>query len=145
MPGYIRAALKTFQWIFSKPQHSPFPWNRPVFGQCIQYADLVSDSPPLHATDTTRVQSICGTFLYYGQAIDPTILPALNRISTSQSAPTEETLARCLQLLDYLATYPDATIQYTASDIILICETDAAYLVLPKARSHIAGHYFLTN
>ena len=79
--------------------------------------------------------------------IDPTpILPTLNEISTSQSAPTEETLARCHQLLDYLATYPDATIRYTASDMILICVTDAAYLVLLKARSRIgAGHYYFSN
>ena len=145
MPGYIKAALNKFQWTRSKAQHSPHPWNRPVFGQRIQYADTGPDSPPLNATDTTRVQSICGTFLYYGRAIDPTILPALNEISTSQSAPTEETLARCHQLLDYLATYPDATIGYTASDMILICETDAAYLVLPKARSRIAGHYYFSN
>jgi len=51
----------------------------------------------------------------------------------------------CHQLLDYLATYPNATIRFHASDMIAVCETDAAYLVLPKAHSRIAGHYYFTN
>ena len=41
-----------------------------------------------------KVQQISGTFLYYGLAIDPTILPALNEIATQQSAPTENTLKK---------------------------------------------------
>ncbi len=48
-------------------------------------------------------------------------------------------------LLDYLATHPDATIRYYASDMILAICSDAAYLVLPNARSRAAGHFFLTD
>ena len=33
-----------------------------------------------------------------------------------------------LQLLDYLATYPDDGINYRARNIILVGHTDAAYL-----------------
>ncbi len=29
--------------------------------------------------------------------------------------------------------------------MIVVCETDATYLVLPKARSQIAGHYYFNN
>jgi hypothetical protein len=36
-------------------------------------------------------------------------------------------------LMDYLHTYPDAVLRFYASDMILIMETDAAYLVLPQA------------
>ena len=47
--------------------------------------------------------------------------------------------------MDYLATYPNAFIRYRASDMILNVDSDAAYLVLPGARSRIAGFYQLTN
>jgi len=83
--------------------------------------------------------------IYYGRAVDPTILAAVNEISTQQSAPTLHTKISCHQLLDYLATFPNATIRFRASDMIAFCETDAAYLVFPKARSRIAGHYYFTN
>ncbi len=39
------------------------------------------------------------------------------------------------QLLDYLATYPDATIRFKASDMILNIHSDASYLSKSDARS----------
>ena len=45
-------------------------------------------------------------------------------------------------LLDYLSTYPDAKIRYTKSDMILHLDSDAAYLVAPKARSRVAGYFY---
>ena len=50
---------------------------------------------------------------------------------------------QCKMLMDYLHTYPNAIIRYTKSDMILYVDSDAAYLVLPKARSRVAGHYYL--
>jgi hypothetical protein len=47
--------------------------------------------------------------------------------------------------MDYAATYPMAIIRYFASDMILHVDSDVTYLVLPKARSRFAGHYFLSN
>ena len=44
-----------------------------------------------------------------------------------------------------VATYPNAFIRYHASNMILTVDSDAAYLVLPKARSRIAGFYQLNN
>jgi hypothetical protein len=45
--------------------------------------------------------------------------------------------------MDYLHTYPNAVIRFYASDMILKTTSDAAYLVLPKARSRAAAHYHL--
>ncbi len=59
-----------------------------------------------------RVQQIVGSFLYYAQAVDPTILMALSKISSQQSAPTENTMKRVNQFLDYMWTHPDAIIRY---------------------------------
>ena len=46
-------------------------------------------------------------------------------------------------LMDYMWTYPNATLRFYKSDMILYIDSDAAYLVLPKARSRIGGHFFL--
>ena len=47
--------------------------------------------------------------------------------------------------MDYLHTYPNVYLRYYASDMILHIDSDAAYLVLPKARSRIAGFYQLSD
>jgi len=48
-------------------------------------------------------------------------------------------------LLDYCATHPKGKIHFRASQMILHVDTDATYLVLPKARSMIAGYYYLAQ
>ena len=101
-------------------------------------------SPP-NQKEIKKIQAISGTFLYYGRVVDPKILTALNEISMQQPAPTQNTKKKCNRLLDYLYTNPNATIRYKASAMILQVDTDSAYLVLPKARSHSAGHYYLKN
>ena len=54
-------------------------------------------------------------------------------------------MEKCNRVLDYASTYPNATIWYHVSDMILMKDTDAAYLVITAARSFIAGHYYFTN
>jgi hypothetical protein len=68
---------------------------------------------------------------------------ALSAIAAQQSAPTEETLARVNQFLDYMWTRPDAKIRYRASDMILNVHSDASYLSAPKVRSLAGGYFFL--
>ena len=45
----------------------------------------------------------------------------------------------------YAATYPNTYIRFYNSDMILMLDTDATYLVMPKSLSRIAGHYCLGN
>ena len=47
------------------------------------------------------------------------------------------------QLIDYVATYPDTYIRFYASNMILNIDSDATYLVAPKARSRVAGYFQL--
>jgi len=47
--------------------------------------------------------------------------------------------------MDYLFTHPKAVIWYYASDMVLSLISDAAYLVLPDARSGCAMLYTLSN
>mmetsp|Transcript_28285 Transcript_28285/g.32953 ORF Transcript_28285/g.32953 Transcript_28285/m.32953 type:complete len:127 (-) Transcript_28285:506-886(-) len=73
------------------------------------------------------------------------MLPALNEIGTTQAKPTENSMKAVKQLLDYAATYPNPKIRFYASDMILYADSDAAYLVLPNAKSRIAGYFYLSN
>ena len=85
------------------------------------------------------MQSVVGSLLYHARALAASILPALNSISSQQNAPTAKVKEKCLRLLDYVVTYPNPILRFYASDMILKAESDAAYLVLPKARSRAAG------
>jgi hypothetical protein len=69
----------------------------------------------------------------------------LNDIATEQTKATEKTQATTNQLLDYLATHPDTTIRYRASDMILHIHSDASYLSVSNARSRLGGLFFLGN
>jgi hypothetical protein len=46
-------------------------------------------------------------------------------------------------MLDYLATHPETTIRYHASDMILYIHSDASYLSVSNARSRLGGLFFL--
>jgi hypothetical protein len=69
----------------------------------------------------------------------------LNDIATEQTKATEKTLAATNQMLDYLATHPDATIRYHASDMILHIHSDASYLSVSNAQSRLGGLFVLGN
>ena len=144
MPGYVTKQLERYNHQTpSKPQYAPHLWPSKVYGAKSQTVSDDTSTSITNKNDIKLIQSISGAFLYYGQAVDPTILPALTDIASAQSKPTEKTMKACKMLMDYLATYPNATLRFTKSDMILYIDSDAAYLVLPKARSRIAGHFFL--
>ncbi len=145
MPGYIKSTLDRLQHPTpSRPQHAPHLWTQPAYGQKLQLAPI-DETPKLDKTGTHFIQSCVGSLLYYARAVDGCMLTAINEISGSQASPTQKTMSAATMLLDYAATYPLAIIRYHASDMILHVDTDAAYLVLPNARSRYAGHYFLSN
>ena len=143
MPTYTKKALKKLNHPApKKAQFSPHKWTAPNYRNVLQFAP-VNTTTPLDAKGQKRVQSIVGTFLYYARAVDPTILPAINDIASSQANPTQQTNEKLHMLLDYMHTYPIAKIRYNASDMILNIDSDAAYLVLPGAKSRVAGYYYL--
>ena len=73
------------------------------------------------------------------------MLPALSDIGTQQAQPTVKVLDKIQQLLDYANTYKHVYLCFYASDMQLHVDTDAAFLVLPKARSRIAGYFRLLS
>ena len=148
MPGYVQKALERLQHkSTSSPQYSPHAHVPIVYAtkNTRQYATAPDTSPLLTPKGTKYIQSVTGSHLYYGRAIDYTILPALNEIASEQASPTQKTQEKAKRLMDYVATYPNAFIRYYASDMVLHIDSDAAYLVAPKARSRVAGYFYLSN
>ena len=146
MPEYVERALARFGHpIPDKPQHQPHQHTIPTYGATVQYAKPEDTSRRLSPQEKKFIQEVIGVFLYYGRAVDSTMLTALSAIASAQAEPTEDTMTRCKQFLDYAATHQDAIITYHASDMVLVVHSDASYLSEPKARSRAGGHFFLSS
>jgi hypothetical protein len=145
MPGYVSNVLSKFQHDAPKhPQHTPSRYVTPVYGAKTQYA-TTDETLPLTAQQCLTIQKVTGSVLYYARAVDPTVLMPLNDIATEQTKVTEKMQSATNQLLDYMATHPDATIRYCASDMILHIHSDASYLSFTNTRSRLGGLFFLGN
>jgi hypothetical protein len=95
--------------------------------------------------NVSQSKKVTGSVLYYTRAVDPTVLMPLNDIATEKTKAKEKTQAATNQILEYLATHPDATIRYHASDMILHIHSDASYLSVSNAWSRLGGLFFLDN
>jgi hypothetical protein len=89
-------------------------------------------SRPLGDKEIKAVKKIVGSILYYARAVDMTVLMALSTIASEQTKGTERTMEKALQVLDYLATHPDATIRFCTTDMVMNIHSDASYLSEPK-------------
>ena len=79
MPRYVISTLDKLQHPKpTKPQHSPHRHIPPNYGQQQQFVNPPDKSPKLNEKETTHIQRIVGSFLYYGRAVDPTVLTAIN-------------------------------------------------------------------
>ena len=73
------------------------------------------------------------------------MITALGYISAQKAKGTKQTYKDTLWLFNYAATHPDATIWYSASDMILYMNSNTSYLSEPCANSRSGGHYFLSD
>ena len=139
MPGYVLKTLHCFQHeIPHRPQHSPSTWLPPTYGATQQFTTPQDASPLLNHDGTKWIQVVTGTLLYYGRAVDNTMLLALNSIASSKT--TKDTANAVTHLLNYAATHPEATIRFHRSDMILHGHLDASYLNEPDTRSRLGGY-----
>jgi hypothetical protein len=144
MPKYV--SNKRHKFSHGNPvwqQHSPYPAAERQYGKSTQDSAPPDATPLLDPHGKIQIQKIVGSFMYYGRAVDITILKALNSLSRQQSSPTQATATRTNQLLDYLATHPNATVRFYASDMLLQVHSDASNLNKPDGRRTAGGHYFL--
>ena len=63
--------------------------------------------------------------MFYAKAIDLKILVALGTIVSSQMIGTFKIEKEIQKLIDYYATYPNATLRYKASGMVLKAHSDA--------------------
>ncbi len=146
MPEYVECALARFGHpIPEKPQHQLHLHTIPTYGTTVQYAKPEDTSRKLSPQEKKFIQEVIGVLLYYGRAVNSTMLTALSAIASAQAEPTEDTMKHCKLFLDYTATHQDAIITYHASVMVLVVHSEASYLSEPKARSRAGGHFFLSS
>lgn len=144
MPGYVEKALQRFQHPTpDKPEDSPHEWTKPQYGVKTQMTKDPDTSPLLTKEGTTRLQQVIGTLLYYGRAVDSTMLVALGTLASQQSKGTDATMEALNKLLNYAATHPEAVVRYTKSGMILYIHSDASYLSESQARSRAGGYFYM--
>jgi hypothetical protein len=146
MPGYVEKALAQFgHQVPMKPQDQPHKHTIPTYGATVQYAKAGDISRPLSKEEKKYIQQVIGTFLYYGQAVDSTMLTTLSSIASTQAKPTKETMNNTKLFLDYAASHQDTIITYQASKMVLVVHSNASYLSKPKARSCTGSHFFMSS
>ncbi len=145
MPNYMQKALKQFQHKAGKLQQAPYQSTPMQYGAKKQYTAQESKMPLLDNKAKWFVQQVCVKFLYLGRAVDSTFLCPISPIASQSSKPTEDTMQKTPQLLDYLAMQEDAVLSYHASNMVLAVHSDASYLSKPKAQSQVGGHFFLSS
>ncbi len=144
MTGYIKKLLLKYKHQMpTKPQHCPYAPAPEQYGAKAQAPLPVDISPKLPPKEIKEIQRVIGSILYSAQAVDITVLMALSSIAIEQSKGTTNTMEKAKQLLDYLATYPDATIQFRASDMIMNVHSNASYSSESDAHSRACSHFFM--
>jgi hypothetical protein len=146
MPGYVEKALQRFCHIpTTRIQNSSHAWIPPHYGAHQQMTPPPDDSNKLDRAGITRLQEVIGVFLFYGRAVDCTMLVSLCTLASQQADGTQATAKAVTQLLNYAAAHPDATIRYVASNMYLNIHSDASYLSEAKVRSRIEGTFFISD
>ncbi len=143
MPGYIKKQLLKYEHIMRRVQHCPYSPEPKKYSAKAQSPLPQDDTRKLTDKEIKQVQKIVGSILYYAIAVDMTVLMALSSIASEQTKGTERTLEKAYQVLDYLASHPDAVVRFRASDMVLNIHSDTSYLSEPKARSQACGHFFM--
>jgi hypothetical protein len=105
----------------------------------------INTSCPLSPDTIKPVQDIVSNLLNNGRAVDPMLLTALSSIIACQANGTTTVANPCQQLLDYVATHPNAGIRYKACDIILAVHTDSSYLSEQNGKSCASAYFYLIN
>jgi len=144
MPGYITNALTRFNKLDIKGANSPIVYTPPVYGAKSQ--TLPADAPaasPLSKDEVKLLQEIIGVFLYYARAVDPMMLPAVNKLGSRQSTADSSIFKDTDRLFQYASKWRKATMRIRSSDMQLQVHSDASYLSESKSRSRAGGFMYL--
>ena len=129
MPGYIKKQLQKYKHDMPKcPKNCPYQPQEKKYGKAAQYPISLDTSSGLEGKEIKVVQQVVGGILWDARSVNMTVLMALSTIVSQQSKATKNMWNAVKQLLDYLASHPDATIRYRASDMVLNIHSDVSYL-----------------
>ncbi len=112
--------------MLTKLQHGQYAPAPKQYGAKAQAPLPIDFSPKLSPAEIKEIQREIGSILYYAWAIDITVLMALSSIAIKQSKGITKMMEKAKQLLNYVTTYPDTTIRFCASDMILNNHSDAS-------------------
>ena len=105
MPGYVHKALDKLEHTTpSKPKHSPSPYTAPTFGSTVQ-PGMKPREHTLSPEDMKRLQVATGLFLYYGRAVGPTMLHALNELATKTTNGNDDTIRALKHFVSCLSPF----------------------------------------
>ena len=68
----------------------PHPHTIPTYGTTVQYAKAIDASPVATNNEEKYIRQVIGILLYYGQAVNSTILVGLSSLVTAQAKPTKQ-------------------------------------------------------
>ncbi len=146
MPGYIKNALIHFSHEPpDKPQMQPYPHTTHTYSTTVQYAKAADSSPAATKAEEKYIWQVIGVLLYYGRAVDATIITGLSSLAAAQAKPTAHTVFLIKWLLDYITTNLDTILPYKKSDMVLAIHNDASYLSKPAAKKQAGGHFFCSS
>ena len=95
MAGYVSKLRQLFHHKMRKaPQHSPYEAPKKVYGAVAQDTIVPDDTVKLDDEQIKFIQQVIGVYLYYGRAVDDTILPALSAIESEQTNSTKRTMKK---------------------------------------------------
>ena len=77
--------------------------------------------------------------------VDPTLLVSISDLETQQTKETQITIMNLNQLLDYCCDFPNSTIRYTKSDMILKVHSDSGYLNVVGDKSRVGVYFYMGN
>jgi hypothetical protein len=143
MEGYIHKLVQRFgSELSAHGVHSAGGFIQPTYGQTgPPMVDApIPPAPPLTADKITLLKQFIGAALFYVRCADPTAMHRLTQLASEQAHGTEATWQAAMHLLQYLRTYPNATIRYVASDMILNVHSDGSG---HGANGVVAAYYFL--
>ena len=141
MPNYIPNMLLRFRPNGVRPAKSPSIYAPPTYGSTAPQAATLDSSDPATALQIKEIQEVVGSLLYYARALDSTMLPAVQDISSRQSVPTQDVVAAVDRLLGYCFSHPDHELHVRPSHMLLQTQSDASYLSLPRSGSKSGGHH----
>jgi hypothetical protein len=115
MPEFINNALNKYQHPTPMAPKNTIPYAAAPFRYSAKVQRVNTNTIfPLSPAEMRQVQDIIGSLLCYTQAVKPTLLATLSAIAVQQSNSTQAVANACHQLLDYVATHPNAGLQYHA-------------------------------